>query len=58
MDFFYDGGTKVFTPREKCIENLDAVKRFIDNNDSIDFILIQEIDKKANGVIKSISLIL
>ena len=22
MDFFYDGGTKVFTPRKKCISNL------------------------------------
>jgi endonuclease/exonuclease/phosphatase family metal-dependent hydrolase len=47
MDFFYDGGTKVFTPLEKSIENLDAVKQFIDNNDSIDFILIQEIDKRS-----------
>ena len=44
MDFFYDGGTKVFTPREKCIENLDAVKRFFEINYSVDFILIQEID--------------
>ncbi len=47
MDFFYDGGTKVFTPREKCIENLDAVKRFFEINDSVDFILIQEIDKNS-----------
>jgi endonuclease/exonuclease/phosphatase family metal-dependent hydrolase len=47
MDFFYDGGTKVFTPRNKCIENLDAVKRFLNNYDSIDFLLIQEIDKKS-----------
>lgn len=47
MDFFYDGGKKVFTPRDKCIENFNAVKRFIRNNDSIDFILIQEIDKKS-----------
>ncbi len=47
MDFFYDGGTKVFTPLEKSIENLAAVKRFFKNNDSIDFILIQEIDKKS-----------
>lgn len=47
MDFFYDGGTKVFTPLEKSIENLNAVKRFFENNDSIDFFLIQEIDKKS-----------
>lgn len=45
MDFFYDGGTKVFTPREKCIGNLSAVESFIKNNDSIDFIFIQEIDR-------------
>lgn len=45
MDFFYDGGTKVFTPREKCIENLVAVRDFLVKNDSIDFYLIQEVDK-------------
>ena len=47
MDFFYDGGTKVFTPRDKCLKNLDAVLRFFEKNDSVDFILIQEIDKKS-----------
>jgi endonuclease/exonuclease/phosphatase family metal-dependent hydrolase len=47
MDFFYDGGTKVFTPEEKCIENLRAVEKFISNNDSINFIFIQEIDKAS-----------
>jgi len=45
MDFFYDGGTKVFTPRVKCIENLVAVRDFLSRNDSIDFYLIQEVDK-------------
>jgi endonuclease/exonuclease/phosphatase family metal-dependent hydrolase len=45
MDFFYDGGTKVCTPKEKCIGNLTAVEKFIKQNDSIDFIFIQEIDK-------------
>jgi len=47
MDFFYDGGTKVFTPRSKCIENLEAVKVLIKNNDTIDFFLLQEIDKNS-----------
>jgi hypothetical protein len=46
MDFFCDGGTKVFTPRNKCIENLEAVKRFLKNNNTIDFLLNQVIDKK------------
>lgn len=47
MDFFYDGGTKVFTPKKQCEINLSAVERFIKGNDSIDFIFIQEIDKKS-----------
>jgi endonuclease/exonuclease/phosphatase family metal-dependent hydrolase len=47
MDFFYDGGTKVFTPESRCLKNLEAVEKFIGNNDSIDFIFVQEIDKKS-----------
>ncbi|MGB8491625.1 MAG: endonuclease/exonuclease/phosphatase family protein [Bacteroidales bacterium] len=47
MDFFYDGGTGVFTPEKKCLQNLNAVKTFLAGNDSIDFFLIQEIDKKS-----------
>jgi len=47
MDFFYDGGTKVITPKVKCTENLKAVKSFFGNNDSIDFFLVQEIDKNS-----------
>ena len=45
MDFFYDGGTKVFTPKAKCINNLLEVKKFLKQNDSLDFIFIQEVDK-------------
>jgi endonuclease/exonuclease/phosphatase family metal-dependent hydrolase len=47
MDFFYDGGTKVRTPELKCIDNLHEVQRFLKQNDSIDFILIQELDKRS-----------
>lgn len=47
MDFFYDGGTKVITPKNSCIENLDAIKNYLKSNDTIDFILIQEIDRKS-----------
>jgi len=47
MDFFYDGGTKVITPKENCITNLSAVQKFLKNNDSIDFILLQEVDRKS-----------
>jgi endonuclease/exonuclease/phosphatase family metal-dependent hydrolase len=45
MDFFYDGGTSVFTPKLKCINNLREVEKFLKQNDSSDFILIQEVDK-------------
>ena len=45
MDFFYDGGTKVFTPKAKCIDNLLEVKKFLKQNDSVDFFFIQEVDK-------------
>jgi endonuclease/exonuclease/phosphatase family metal-dependent hydrolase len=47
MDFFYDGGKKVATPKEQCLKNLSAVVSFIKKNDSIDFILLQEVDKKS-----------
>jgi len=47
MDFFYDGGTKVFTPRPRCIENLAAVKSLLKNSSDADFIFVQEIDKKS-----------
>ncbi|MCX6334477.1 MAG: hypothetical protein NT092_09250 [Bacteroidia bacterium] len=44
MDFFYDGGTKVATPEDQCLKNLDAIKKYIRGNDTIDFFLIQEVD--------------
>jgi endonuclease/exonuclease/phosphatase family metal-dependent hydrolase len=47
MDFFYDGGTKVRTPEEKCLDNLSGISDFLRKNDTIDFILIQEIDRNS-----------
>ena len=47
MDFFYDGGTKVITPKENCVENLSAVVKLLKSNDSIDFIFLQEVDKNS-----------
>ena len=47
MDFFYDGGTRVFTPEATCIKNLLEIKRFLTQNDSTDFILLQEVDKHS-----------
>ena len=47
MDFFYDGGTKVKTPKPKCINNLYEMEKFLKKNDTMDFILIQELDKRS-----------
>ena len=47
MDFFYDGGTKVFTPKAQCLKNLAAVMGFLKGNDSLDFIFLQEVDRKS-----------
>ncbi len=47
MDFFKDGGTKVFTPEDKSRENISAIADFLVNNDTVDFILLQEIDRDS-----------
>lgn len=47
MDFFFDGGSKVFTPKATSIDNLMKVKEFLQQNNSIDFILFQEVDKAS-----------
>lgn len=47
MDFFYDGGTRVRTSRENFEENFSAVKEFLRQNDTIDFLLLQEVDRKS-----------
>jgi len=44
MDFFYDGGKLVRPENEQVLKNLDAVKGFISKQDSVDFILLQEVD--------------
>jgi len=45
MDFFYDGGKKVRPKRDYYNTCLDGIKKFIRQNDSIDFIFLQEVDK-------------
>jgi endonuclease/exonuclease/phosphatase family metal-dependent hydrolase len=47
MDFFYDGGTKVITPKDKCLDNITAIENFMKGNDTIDFIILQEVDRKS-----------
>jgi endonuclease/exonuclease/phosphatase family metal-dependent hydrolase len=47
MDFFKDGGTKVITPEDRCLENISLIGDFLLRNDTVDFILLQEIDRNS-----------
>jgi len=47
MDFFYDGGTKVRTTKDNTIKNIQGISSFIKAQDSIDFIMLQEVDIKS-----------
>ncbi|MDA3780261.1 MAG: hypothetical protein PF487_08625 [Bacteroidales bacterium] len=47
MDFFYDGGQQTRTSKENTLANFTMVEKFLLNNDTLDFLLIQEIDKKS-----------
>lgn len=47
MDFFYDGGVQVRTSKENVSENIKANLNLIKNNDSLDFILLQEVDARS-----------
>ena len=48
MDFFYDGGSQVRPTREYYNETYKGIRSFLLKNDSIDFLLLQEVDKKAH----------
>jgi endonuclease/exonuclease/phosphatase family metal-dependent hydrolase len=45
MDFFYDGGVQVRTSKENVFTNIDKNLELIKSNDSLDFILLQEVDE-------------
>lgn len=47
MDFFYDGGEQVRPSRENVVNNLDAVCELLSSNDSVEFFLLQEVDKNS-----------
>jgi len=48
MDFFYDGGKQVRPEKQQVIKNIAGVKSFLKQNDTMDFIMIQEIDVKSH----------
>lgn len=47
MDFFYDGGKTVRAPREIWDKDFKGIQSLMESNDSVDFFLIQEIDRNA-----------
>ncbi len=47
MDFFYDGGVQVRPTEDKVINSLHGVESFLKSQDSMEFILMQEVDKKS-----------
>ncbi|MBI4946281.1 MAG: endonuclease/exonuclease/phosphatase family protein [Bacteroidetes bacterium] len=47
MDFFYDGGEKTRTTKERTLENMKKITQFLLSQDSVSFFLLQEIDTYA-----------
>lgn len=47
MDFFYDGGKMVTPPRAGFVKALKGIRETIGHYDTIDFIFIQELDRRA-----------
>ena len=47
MDFFYDGGEKVRTTKEASLRNLEGILKTIQNYQSFDFLLLQEVDIRS-----------
>lgn len=48
MDFFYDDGRRVRDSHEQTIENLEAIKSFIDDHRNFDFMFFQEVDMDSH----------
>lgn len=46
-DFFYDGGTTVISPKADVDDYLKGITSFIQQADTIDYILLQEVDANA-----------
>ncbi|NBC82136.1 MAG: endonuclease/exonuclease/phosphatase family protein [Bacteroidetes bacterium] len=47
MDFFYDGGKQVRTGRKQTVENCSLITKFLKQNDTVDFMLLQEVDVRS-----------
>lgn len=47
VDFFYDGGKMVTSPKEHVNKNLEGIKQQLANSSNIDFVLLQEVDRES-----------
>jgi len=47
MDFFYEGGKQVRSTGNSVIRNFTEIRSFLKANDSVDFIMLQEIDVRS-----------
>lgn len=47
MDFFYDGGKRVRPSKTEFQKYMNGILQFLDKNDTLDFILLQEVDRLA-----------
>ncbi len=47
MDFFYDGGKQVRDSKDNTYRNFQMIKKFLDREGVVDFIMMQEVDRKS-----------
>jgi endonuclease/exonuclease/phosphatase family metal-dependent hydrolase len=47
MDFFYDGGKRVRDSKDNTYRNFQMIKKILDGEGQVDFIMLQEVDKKS-----------
>lgn len=47
VDFFYDGGKMVTSPKEHVTKNIEGIKNFLLKNKDVDFIMLQEVDRNS-----------
>ena len=47
VDYFYDGGKMVTSPKEHVIKNNAGITNFLSQNKDVDFIMLQEVDRKG-----------
>lgn len=47
VDFFYDGGKMVTSPREHVLKNVEGIKKVLAENKQTDFVMLQEVDRNS-----------